>query len=35
LQTVGSNDFRVAAFAWKMCISENNFVMMSHTVHRF
>jgi hypothetical protein len=35
LQAVGSNDFRVAAFTWEMSITENNFVMVSHTIHGF
>ena len=35
LQTVGSNDLRVAAFTREMRIPENNFVMVSHAIHRF
>jgi hypothetical protein len=35
LQPIGSNDFRVAAFTWEMCIAENDFVVMSHAIHGF
>ena len=35
LQAVGSNDFRVAAFPREMGITEDDFVMVSHAIHRF